>query len=86
MARVLAIHYTDRGRLPLKQINKDELLSKAGEWLKANPDVKFNGSFANNEGIGICDWEAPGTEKVKTAIETLGVPYDTIVEVNKVLP
>ena len=86
MARVLVIHYTDKGRLPLKQINKDELLGKAGEWLKANPDVKFNGSFANNDGVGICDWDAPSAEKVKVAIEALGVPYDTITEVNQVLP
>ena len=86
MARVLVIHHTDKGKLPLKQLNKDELLSKAGEWLKANPDVKFNGSFANTDGVGICDWDAPSTEKVKVAIEALGVPYDTIVEVNQVLP
>ncbi len=86
MARVLVIHYTDKGKLPLKQLNKDELLKKAGEWLKANPDVKFNGSFANNDGVGICDWEAPSADKVKEAIEALGVPYDTIVEVNQVLP
>ena len=86
MARVLVIHHTDKGRLPLKQLNKDELLNKAGEWLKANPDVKFNGSFANSDGIGICDWEAPSADKVKVAIEALGVPYDTIVEVNQVLP
>ena len=86
MARVLVVHYTDKGRLPLKQIDKDELLGKAGEWLKANPDVKFNGSFANSDGIGICDWDAPSAEKVKVAIEALGVPYDTITEVNQVLP
>jgi hypothetical protein len=86
MARVLVIHYTDKGRLPLRQLNKDELLKKAGEWLKANADVKFNGSFANSDGVGICDWEAPSTDKVKEAIEALGVPYDAIVAVNQVLP
>jgi hypothetical protein len=86
VARVLAIHYTDKGKLPLNRLNKNELLSKAGQWLKANPDVKFNGSFANSDGVGICDWDAPSAGKVKVAIEALGVPYDTIVEVNQILP
>lgn len=84
--RVLVIHCTDKGKLPLAQLNKDELLVKAGEWLKDNPDVKFNGAFASNDGVGICDWDAPSADKVKEAVEGLGVPYDAIVEVSQVLP
>ena len=86
MARILVIHYTYQGTLPLAEINKEELLAKAGDWLKANPDVKFNGTFTNGDGVGICDWEAPTIEKVKEAVEALGAPYDTIVEVSQVLP
>lgn len=84
--RILVLHCTKKGQLPLKQLNKDELLKKAGEWLKANPDVKFNGTFANVDGVGICDWEAPSVKKVEEVIKALGVPYDAIVGVTQVLP
>ena len=86
MPRILVLRCTDKGKLPLKQINKDDLLKKAGDWLKANPDVKFNGTFANDDGMGICDWEAPNAGKVEEAVKALGVPYDTIIQVKQVLP
>jgi hypothetical protein len=86
MARVLVIHYTNKGKLSFSKINQNELLFRAGEWLKANPDVKFNGTFADKNGVGISDWEAPSIAKVKQAVDSLKVPYDTIVEVTKVLP
>ena len=87
MARILVIHH-DAGRLPPSVVaaNKTELLRKAGDWLKANPDVRFNGTFVNSEGIGICDWDAPSTAKVVEALNALGAPYDDVVMVNQVLP
>ena len=27
--------------------------------LKEYPDVKFNGTYVDEKGMGICDWEAP---------------------------
>jgi len=86
MARVLVIHCTDKGKLPLQQMDRNDLLAKANEWLKANPDVKFNGTFTDGNGVGICDWDAPNKEKVREAVEKLGTPYDQIVEAGQVLP
>ena len=87
MARILVIHH-DAGRLPPSVVsaNKAELLRKAGEWLKANPDVQFHGTFVNPQGIGICDWTSPSTAKVVEALKALGAPYDDVVEVAQVLP
>ena len=87
MARVLAMHY-GTGRLPPSVVaaNKAELLRKAGEFLKANPDVQFHGSFVSDDGVGICDWTAPNAAKVVEALKALGAPYDRVVVVNQVLP
>jgi len=70
----------------LSFLAKNDLLPKASGWLKANPDVKFNGTFTDGNGVGICDWDAPNKEKVREAVKRLGVPYDQIVGIGQVLP
>lgn len=84
MGRVLVIHCTEKGKLPLAQLNKEETLAKLTELLKANPGISTTGAFTNDDGVGICDWEAPSADKVKEIVDALGAPYDAIVEVKQV--
>ena len=86
MPKVIVVHYTESGRIPkLTEEQKKEIEKKAGEALKENPDVKFNGTFVNEEGIGICDWEAPDAETVEKIVkEAIGAPYDKVIAVEKV--
>lgn len=89
MVKVLVIRYTESGRLKPSDITpekKEEIVGKVQDFLKANPDVKFNGMYANDDGIGICDWEAPDAETVKKAVDAVGAPYDAVVAVEKVMP
>lgn len=89
MTKVLVIRYTEKGRIKPADITpekKEEIVGKVQEFLEANPDVKFNGMYANEEGIGICDWEAPNAEIVKKAVDAVGAPYDVVVEVKQVMP
>ena len=74
-------------RLPkLDEAAKQALLKKAQELLARYPGVKFNGSFVDDEGVGICDWEAPDAETVERIVKELGAPYDKVVAVKQVLP
>ncbi|PCN50783.1 hypothetical protein B6U99_02740 [Candidatus Geothermarchaeota archaeon ex4572_27] len=58
MVRVLVIHLNNK--VPrLDEKAKQELLKKAQEVLSKYPGVKFNGTFVDDEGVGVCDWEAP---------------------------
>jgi len=85
MARVLVIHLNNR--MPkLDEKAKRELLKKAQELLFKYPGVKFNGTFVDDDGVGICDWDAPDAETVERIVRELGAPYDKVVAVKQVLP
>jgi len=87
MAKVLVIR-NNAGKLPSSALT-DEFKRQVGgameKYLKENPEVKFNGLWVNEEGVGICDWEAPNAEAVKSFIDSAGGTYDDIVAVEKVL-
>ena len=88
MARVFVMRY-NKGKIPpsdLTEEMKKDIGEKVGDFLKENPDVKFNGLWVNDDGIGICDWEAPDAETVRTAVESVGSDYDEVIEVEKVMP
>jgi len=85
VVRVLVIHL-DKKVPKLDERAKEELLKKAQEVLKNYPGVQFKGTFVDEEGIGICDWEAPDAATVERIVKELGVPYDKVVAVKQVLP
>ena len=59
MAKVIVFHFTEKGRLPkLSEEELKEIRRKFLEVLKDYPDVTFHGTYVNEEGMGICDWEA----------------------------
>ena len=75
MAKVLVFHYTARGKLPKLNPNEiEDVKKKIEEVLKDYPDVKFNGTYVDEEGMGICDWEAPNADVVKEILK-LCTPY-----------
>lgn len=87
MAKVLVMRY-NKGKL-LPSALTDEFKQQVGgameKYLNENPQVKFNGLWVNEEGIGICDWDAPDAESVKKFIDSAGGSYDEIVAVEKLL-
>lgn len=87
MAKVFVLRH-NKGKIPPSALT-DEFKNQVGEamekYFKENPEVKFNGLWVNEEGIGICDWDAPDAESVKSFIDSVGAPYDEIVTVKKVL-
>jgi len=49
--------------------------------------VEFKGTFVDERGVGICDWEAPNAEVVKKLVdEVIKTPYSEIIAVKQVLP
>jgi len=88
MGKILVFHFTEKGRLPkLSKKELDEIVKKFHKVLIDYPDVKFNGTFVDENGMGICDWDAPNVKLVKEVIEkVLGAPpVDPVVEVKRVL-
>ena len=87
MAKVFVMRH-NKGKLPPSALT-DEFKNQVGgameKYLKENPEVKFNGLWVNGEGIGICIWDAPNAESVKSFIDSVGGTYDEIVAVEKVL-
>ncbi|KPJ73976.1 hypothetical protein AMJ52_02450 [candidate division TA06 bacterium DG_78] len=88
MAKVIEFHFTENGRLP--KIGSEQVegfKKKFSEILKEYPDVKYNGTYVNEEGMGICDWEAPNADVVKEIVtKALGAPpADPIIVVNRVM-
>jgi len=55
--------------------------------LKDYPEVKFNGTYVDENGMGFCDWDAPNAEVVKEIVEkVLGAPpNDPTIVVKRVL-
>jgi hypothetical protein len=87
MAKVLVLRY-NKGKVPPSALTdefKQQLGGAMEKYLNENPQVKFNGLWVNEEGTGICDWEAPDAESVKKFIDSAGGSYDEIVAVEKVL-
>ncbi len=88
MAKVIVFHFTEKGRLPkLSEEELKEIRRKFLEVLKDYPDVTFHGTYVNEEGMGICDWEAPNAEVVKEIVEKVlgSPPVDPVIVVKKVL-
>lgn len=88
VAKVVVFHFSENGRLPaLSKEEADGITSKIAAGLKNYPGVKFNGTFVDKNGKGICDWEAPNAEVVCEIVEkVLGAPpADGAVVVTKAL-
>ena len=88
MAKVLLFHYTDGGRLPkLSKKELEDIMKSFYEVLKDYPGIKFNGAYVDENGMGVCDWEAPNAEVVKEIVKkVLGVPpADPVIVVKRVL-
>ena len=88
MAKVLVFHFTEEGRLPkLSDEERKEIMNRFYEVLKEYPDVRFNGTYVVENGMGICDWEAPNAEVVREIVEkALGKPpVDPVIVVKRVL-
>ena len=88
MPLVVVFHFTEKGKLP--KLSDEELKSvraKFLEVLKEYPDVTFYGTWVNEEGMGICLWEAPSPDTVKEIVaKVLGSPpVDPVIDVKKVL-
>jgi hypothetical protein len=88
MAKVIEFHFTEKGRLP--KISPTELegfKKKFADILKDYPDVTYNGTYANAQGMGICDWDAPNAEVVKEIVmKALGAPpADPVIVVERVM-
>jgi hypothetical protein len=85
VVRVFVIHLNNK--VPkLDQKTKSELLKRAQEVLKKYPGVQYKGTFVDENGVGICDWEAPDVATMEKVVKELGIPYDKIVAVKQVLP
>ncbi len=78
----------DKGKVPPSALT-DETKKQLGEalekYFKENPEVKFNGLWVNEEGVGFCQWDSPDTESVKRFFDSIGDTYDEIVAVEKIL-
>ena len=88
MARILVFHFTERGRLPkLTREQLIEIRNKFLDVLKDYPDVHFNGTYVDENGMGICDWEAPNPEVVKEIVQKVlgSPPVDPVIVVKRVL-
>ena len=82
MPRIFVMSYDEDD---LTEEAKKEINGKLEAFLKEHTDVKFNGLWVSNDGVGICDWEAPDIEAVEKAVDAVGLPYDEIIELEKVM-
>lgn len=88
MAKVLLFHYTEEGRLPkLSKKELEDIMKQFYEVLKDYPEAKFNGAYVDENGIGICDWDAPNVGVVKEIVEKVigAPPADPVIVVKRVL-
>lgn len=91
MSKVLAIRYTDDGKLPdVPEKEFQQLQDTVMELLEQRDNIEFNGTYVNEEGIGVCEWDAPSAEDVQEIYEEAGVnrmaPADDIIEVDQAMP
>jgi len=88
MSKILVMRYAE-GIIDLDDLTeekKKEISDKVEAFLKDNPEVKFNGLWVDEDGMGVCEWEAPDVETVETALDDVGLPHDEVIEVEKVMP
>ncbi len=88
MEKVLIFHYTEEGRLPkLSKKELEDIMAQLYEVLKDYPEVKFNGTYVDENGMGIYDWNAPNANIVKEIVKkVLGTPpADPVIMVKQVL-
>jgi len=88
MPKVIVFHYTEEGRLPkLKQKELEEVMKGFCNVLKDYPDVKYNGTYVDENGMGICDWDAPNADVVKEIVKKVlgSPPTDPTIAVKRVL-
>lgn len=88
MAKIIVFHFTEGGKLPkLSEKELDDIMKRFYDLLKEYPNVKFNGTYIDENGMGICDWDAPNPEVVKEIVEkALGSPpKDPVIAVKRVL-
>jgi len=88
MPLIIVFHFTEKGKLPkLSEKELRDIRAKFLEVLKDYPEVTFYGTWVNEEGMGICLWEAPSPETVKEIVaKVLGSPpADPVIIGKKVL-
>ncbi|MFW5965625.1 MAG: nickel-binding protein [Halodesulfurarchaeum sp.] len=91
MARIITMRYSDEGRLPdATEEQLEDLQANVVETVEQYDDVEFKGTFADENGMGICEWEAPDVETVEEIYVESGAvsvaPSDEIIEVEQILP
>ncbi|RLC35854.1 MAG: hypothetical protein DRH33_07940 [Candidatus Nealsonbacteria bacterium] len=87
MAKVIVFHFTEKGRVPkLSEEELKDLRKKFDEVLKNYPGVDFK-TYVDENGMGICDWEAPNVEVVKEIEEKVigSPPADPVIVVKRIL-
>lgn len=87
MAKILVFHFTEKGKLP--SLTTEQFIDSRNKFLdvlKEYPDVHFNGTYVDENGMGVCVWEAPTTEVVKEVVQkALGEPpVGPVIAVNQV--
>ena len=88
MVKVFVFHYTKEGRLPkLDETALNDIMKNIYDELKKHPDVKFNGTYIDAQGRGICDWDAPDAEIVNEIVKKIlgAAPLDGVAVVERVL-
>ena len=85
MGRILVLHFTPEGRIqkPATPEQLKRFEEAFQEALIENPKVKYKGTFADKDGVGICDWQAPNAEAVENILKELKLPYDAVVRVEE---
>ena len=88
MARIIRFHYNEPSPLgKVSRKDREDMLKRLRDILKDYPNVKFKGTYLDDNGIGTCEWDAPNTEVVKEITEKLrgSPPADLVIMVKKVL-
>lgn len=87
MVKILVFHYTEKGKVPkLSEEEFSALRRKFDETLKNYPGVNFE-TWINENGVGVCIWEASNVQVVKEIEEKVigSPPADPVIVVKKVL-
>ena len=87
LVKVFVLRY-DKGKFPPSALT-DEVKNQVGgaleNYYKEKPGVKFKGLYVNEEGVGMCQWDAPDTDSVQRFFDSIGETVDEIVAVEKIL-
>lgn len=88
MAKVLVFHFTEQSWIPkFTPQESAEIIGRFYDVLKNYPDVKFNGAYADENGMGIGIWDAPNADLVKEVVMkvTGAPPKDPTIVIRRVL-